>query len=270
MSRFLFDHLAEIREEIRSARHLLLGLDFDGTLAPIVAHPALAQMPEETRSVVASLASRANTTVAVVSGRALIDLAARTGVDAIFAGNHGLEISGRGFEFRHPKAEALKVILDQICNDLSERMDEIPGSLVENKGLTATVHFRNVTDSRRDQVAAIVSEVAGSCADKFELRSGKMTIEILPRVSWNKGAGMLWLRDRLKRRLAREDRTGGLLVCYIGDDVTDEDVFRATRGITVHVGCGGPTAARFTVRDPGEVAEFLQWLNIETQDSVGT
>lgn len=268
MSKLLFEHLEEVREEIRRARHLLLGLDFDGTLAPIVPHPSEAQMPEETHSVLRLLASEPDTTVAIVSGRALSDLVPRTGVDAIFAGNHGLEISGRGFEFRHAKAAGLQNTLHQICVHIGEQLAEIPGSLVEDKGLTATVHLRNVPESARAGIGSIVECATRSHLKNFELRPGKMTIEILPRVSWNKGAGMLWLRDQLKKKLARKEKTGGLSVCYIGDDVTDEDVFRATDGITVHVGSDRPTAARFTVGDPDGVAAFLQWLVTEAKSPV--
>jgi trehalose 6-phosphate phosphatase len=268
VSTLLFEHLAEVREEIRTARHLLLGLDFDGTLAPIVPHPADARMPEDTRLIVEALTARSDTTVAVVSGRALADLAPRTGVDAIFAGNHGLEISGRGFEFRHPKAASLQRTLHEICERIRDRLMEIPGSLVEDKGLTATVHLRNVPDSAGDQVRASVECETRSHTREFELRPGKMTLEILPRVSWNKGAGMLWLRDQLKRKLARREKATGLAVCYIGDDVTDEDVFRAMHGITVHVGSGRPTAARFSVDDPCEVTEFLKWLIADSSPAI--
>jgi trehalose 6-phosphate phosphatase len=260
LSEPLFEHLAEVREEIRTARHLLLGLDFDGTLAPIVPHPPDALMPEDTRAAVEALAARSDTSVAVVSGRALADLAPRMGLEAIFAGNHGLEISGKGFEFRHPKAEALQRSLHEICELIRERLREIPGSLVEDKGLTATVHLRNVPDSARGQIHSTVECKTRAHSKEFELRAGKMTIEILPRVSWNKGAGMLWLRDQLKKKISRTAKTSGLAVCYIGDDVTDEDVFRAMHGITVHVGAGRQTAARFRVDDPSEVTEFLKWL----------
>src|SRR5580658_1893191 len=85
LTRPLFEHLAEVAGEIGAARHLLLGLDFDGTLAPIVSHPEGAVMPEPTRSILRRLAARPDMTVAIVSGRAMPDLARRMDLDVILA-----------------------------------------------------------------------------------------------------------------------------------------------------------------------------------------
>lgn len=250
----LFEHLAEVSGEIEAAPHLLLGVDFDGTLAPIVPRGEDAQMPAETRSALESLTSRPDITVAVISGRKLSDLAARTPLNVILAGNHGLEIRGNGFDFHHPQAAAWQGALHRTCEELRVRVADIAGAVVEDKGLTATVHFRNVAEEvERQKLAEIVRSAVAPDLDKFELRNGRKTIEVLPRVDWNKGSAMLWLRDHVEPR-------GSSLICYIGDDGTDEDVFRVSDGITIHVG-SRPTAARFTVKDPREVIVFLQWLS---------
>ena len=256
----LFDHLPEVAQEISAAKHLLLGLDFDGTLAPIVPHPEDAQIPPVTNAALDSLTSRRDVTVALVSGRALADLKTRTKLDAIFAGNHGLEIKGRGVEFLHPEAAAAQSDLNQICDEIKVRLTGIRGTLVEDKGLTATVHTRNVADRDRDQVAEVVSAVVNPHRDKFSLREGKKTIEILPRIRWNKGAAMAWLRTRLEENRSKSRNSGELSVCYVGDDATDEDVFKIIDGITIRVGADCATAARFTVHDPNAVTEFLYWL----------
>jgi trehalose 6-phosphate phosphatase len=258
--RLLFDHLPEIAQEISAARHLLLGLDFDGTLAPIVPHPEDAEIPPYTSTALEFLTSRPDVTVALISGRALADLKTRINLDAIFAGNHGLEISGRGFDFHHPEAAAAQSDLHQICDEIKTRLTGIRGTLVEDKGLTATVHTRNVADRDQYQVVAVVSAVVNTRRDKFDLREGKKTIEILPHTAWNKGAAMAWLRTRLEESRSKPGNSGELSVCYVGDDATDEDVFNIIDGITIRVGVDSSTAARFMVNDPEEVTAFLYWL----------
>ncbi len=253
MSSPLCEHMADVAGEIGSAPHLLLGLDFDGTLAPIVSHPSDASMPEETRSILKRLASRPDMTVAIVSGRALPDLAWRMDLNVILAANHGLEISGRGLNFQHEQAESRRSMLHRICEQFARALTAIPGAWVENKGLTASVHFRSVEDSRKDEVASIVRGIAEADRDGLEVRNGNQVLEILPGVTWNKGSAVRWILDQLP-----EEKTA---LCYLGDDVTDEDVFDALDGITIRVGECAPTAARFWVRDTFEVAGFLRWLS---------
>jgi len=252
----LFEHLAEVAGEIRAAAHLLLGLDFDGTLAPIVADPKDAFIPRDTRSILGCLVSRPDITVAIVSGRAPEDLASRVDLDVILAANHGLEIDGRGLHFREPQAESRRCTIHRIYERLSRATAGIPGALAEDKGLTASVHFRNVEDSRRDEIVSIVRDVAEADPDEIVLRNGNQVLEILPRVTWNKGSAVGWIIDRL--RAERPEKLVSL--CYLGDDVSDEDVFDALGGITIRVGGDAPSAARFGVRDTVEAAQFLQWL----------
>src|SRR5258706_4856935 len=86
-----------------SARLLLL-LDFDGTLSPIVKNPRRASLPQATRRVLTDLARRPGVAVAIVSGRRIEDLRALVGLPVIYAGNHGLRIEGPGFRFLAPGA----------------------------------------------------------------------------------------------------------------------------------------------------------------------
>ena len=86
---------------------LIVGLDFDGTLAPMARRPHQASLPPETRALLRRLARKRGAIVAVVSGRGLADLKSRVKVPgAYMAGNHGLEIEGPGLSWTHPGAEA--------------------------------------------------------------------------------------------------------------------------------------------------------------------
>lgn len=261
MAEPLFGRLAEVAAEIRAAPHFLLCLDFDGTLAPIVPLPADAVIPHATRAILEALACRPDMTLAVVSGRELRDLQSRVGLDLILAGNHGLEIREDGVDVRHPQAAKWQSTVHEMCGELHSAIHEIRGALVEDKGLSASVHYRNVAEVDVEKVSELVRAVVEPNLNHFRIRHGKKVLEILPRVHWNKGSAILWIQERLRREKRQE-----ISVCYIGDDATDEAAFREmTSGITVRVG-NCPTGARFSVRNTREVYEFLRWLSsLETR-----
>jgi trehalose 6-phosphate phosphatase len=108
----LLEHLPAIAKSLHRAPHILLFLDFDGTLAPIVEDPGMARMPTDTREALSLIALDPKISLAIISGRALSDLRLRVGLDnLIYAGNHGLEISGPGLAFIEPvAAERLKAL----------------------------------------------------------------------------------------------------------------------------------------------------------------
>jgi trehalose 6-phosphate phosphatase len=257
----LLDRLPEVAREIGGASHFLLGLDFDGTLAPIVAEPANAQMPETTRAAFERLALLPDVTVAVISGRAADDLRGRVGPNVILAGgvlagNHGLEIIESNTLWRHPKAVSWQPVLHGICGELVSRAAGIPGALVEDKGLTASFHYRNVGSADIPLILEIANAVVAPYGDRFLLRNGRRVFEIIPNAGWDKGSALLRILARL-----RGNTSGEIAVCYVGDDTTDEQVFRRLPGaITVRVGKDCPTGARFRIRDTPQVSGFLNWL----------
>jgi trehalose 6-phosphate phosphatase len=256
MPEALLDRLPEVAREIGAATHLLLCLDFDGTLAPIVPDPADARMPGETRAALGQLISLPGATVAIVSGRAAEDLQTRVGMNVILAGNHGLEIIDSNTCWRHPAAAGLQPVLHEICGELVARVAKIPGALVEDKGLTASLHYRNVASADVPLILEVLNTVVAPHEDSFFVRNGKKIFEILPKVPWDKGSAVLRILECLRKTCR-----GEIAVCYIGDDTTDEYAFRQLPDtITVRVGENCPTAARFGVRDPVQVAQFLDWL----------
>lgn len=256
MSAPLFDHLEEIRNEISTARHFALFLDYDGTLAPIVAHPGDAKIPPATRRVLESIVRRPDFTVSVISGRALDDLRARVGLDVILAGNHGLEISGGGLEFREPQAQERRSVTHEICEEVRERSRQIEGVEIEDKGLTGSVHFRRMAAADVPRLASLVRAAVSPVGNQFVIRQGNKVFEIVPCVRWNKGLAVRWILERL-----RECPDGKISKCYIGDDVTDEDAFRELNGgITIQVAAKTPTAARFRAKNTAETRDFLEWL----------
>jgi trehalose 6-phosphate phosphatase len=256
VTELLSEEYVRIAHEIQAAPHFLLCLDFDGTLAPIVADPANAFIPDRTNEILASLADRPDVTLAIVSGRSVADLRSRVRLNIILAGNHGLEVAGSRLDLRHPQAAKWQRALHEMCGELLPRAVEIPGALVEDKGLTASVHYRNVAPDNVARVAELVRATVDPRAEHFRVRQGKKVLEILPRVHWNKGSAILWILERLRAE------KGDASVCYVGDDATDEAAFRELpEAITIRVGYECPTAARFRVRNVREVCEFLKWVS---------
>ncbi|MFO0890497.1 MAG: trehalose-phosphatase [Isosphaeraceae bacterium] len=251
----LLDRLPHLGDRIDRARSIFLGLDFDGTLAPICSRPEDVVLPDAVREALRRLAGRPNVTVMIVSGRGLTDLIARVGLpELLYAGNHGMEILGPGIQFLEPTACSLAEPLREHTSSLRDRLRGIPGALVEPKGLTTTVHDRNVAPELRAHVEQIVREVVGGDPDRFVATPGRRVWEIRPRVAWHKGRAIEWVLHRL-------DTPAPRLEFYIGDDRTDEDAFASLPdGVTVKVGETRETLARYTIADPEGVGRFLGWL----------
>lgn len=251
---FLDQSFAAIRQQIAAARSLVLFLDFDGTLVALRQFPDEVQLEPDVRATLESLASRRDILISIVSGREMWDLRRCVGIPGIvYAGEHGMEIRGRGLQFIEPAALARRGVIKLIAQELTGSLREIPGVFVEEKHLTLAVHYRL---ARRDDTAEIrdrVRSVVDMAGAQAELRPGKMVWEILPRTGWRKGAAADWIYKSC-------DSRDGLPV-YAGDDEADEDAFQHLRGwITIRVGCNDNTSARYTLAGPDEVHQFLIWL----------
>jgi trehalose-phosphatase len=248
------DHLPEIVPQARN-RRLVIFLDYDGTLTPIVSRPEQATLSISTREVLRELANLVP--VAILSGRDLDDVRRLVDIDGIvYAGSHGFDIAGpRGL--RKQVATEFLSIIDLAEKELKEKLAGIPGALVERKRFSIAAHYRNVAGSDVSKVEQAVNKIA---AHHGELRriDNKKVYELQPNIDWNKGKAVLWLLQALE--LDGE----AVFPIYIGDDLTDEDVFRALKergaGIVVNK---QPrlTAARYALKDPVEVERFLRDLS---------
>ena len=226
---------------------LLALLDFDGTLSDIVARPEDAALRPGNAAVLQALQALvpgegmrmpgagaiAIAAVGVVSGRALDDVSRRVGVPGlVYAGNHGLEIAGPGLCYRHPAAAAAVPVMAQTTARLTAALDGIPGALVENKGITLTLHYRRTPGEYRCRTSDIFYDAVRPLVDagRCRITAAKAALELRPAVDWHKGRAL----DLIRARLAP-----GAFPLYIGDDATDEDAFRAAQaagGAGVRVG----------------------------------
>ena len=253
-----------VLRQLAKARHILLLSDYDGTLTPIVERPELATLSEDVRCHLELLASDRHFSIGIVSGRALSDLKSRVGIAGlVYAGNHGLEIEGLGLSFVSPVAAELRPLFRVIHFALRRALSSVRGVLVEDKGLSLSVHYRMVDRDRVPYVEEIVRRVVGpaQAAGKARLTSGKKVHEIRPAVDWNKGKAV----RLLMKRYGRGGRRSGLVSLFFGDDITDEDAFREIEsygdGVSVFVGRPNRhSAATYYLRSPEEVNSFLGLL----------
>jgi trehalose-phosphatase len=244
--------IPRILQRLSESHRVVLALDFDGTLAPIVDRADLAALPDETGLLLRELASVKKLCLAILSGRSIADLKSRIGLDCIFAGNHGLEISGGGIRFVHDRARGLQQAVELACADLACAHEGIPCVQIENKAFTATVHYRRAPDDLAGWIEATTRTILRPYRRWLEVRPARKAWEIRPRVNWNKGSALNLIVDHVGRE--------SLVVCA-GDDDADEAMFRISpECISIQVGGRAPTAGRYYVDGPAELAAFLRHL----------
>lgn len=247
------DRLSDIEQRLTSVDRVLLCLDFDGTLAPHVDDPDTAELTSGNQQVLETLAQQSSLDIAIVSGRALNDVRDRVGIDGLtYAGNHGLESDVWTDEATvHPRAAQYRSTIEEVCAELAHLdIDDIE---IENKEVTATVHYRNADIAAGTIEERVMSVVEESTGRNLQLVSGTEIVEIRPAIDWDKGHAVQQFEKR-----CQDD----CLTIYIGDDTTDEDAFRAIEpdGIGIYVGTDGETEATYHVPDVDGVTAFLEWL----------
>jgi trehalose-phosphatase len=253
MLSYLVDLVVDVQERLQAAERTFLFLDFDGTLAPIEADFAAPKLDPDIAETLALLASQPSVVAVIISGRAVEDLFARIRLPGlIYAGNHGLEIFGRDLRFVEPLAVRERDRLERLSNEIATRLRPIAGVVVEFKGLTASVHYRQAAESDHAEIHESVRMAVGHDGELFRLIHGLKVIEILPRTNWHKGAAALWIIGRFGGERA--------LTIYLGDDAGDEEAFKVLPdGVTIKVGAQ-PSCADYRLPHPGAVHEFLRWL----------
>ena len=236
---------------------MLVALDFDGTLSPIVERPEDAALLEGLESPLRRLVARADTVAAIVSGRGLADVRGRVGLDAMYyAGNHGFEIEGPGVDRIHPAAEAARPALAASAAAVARALAGEPGTEVEDKRWTLSIHYRRA--EREGAEARVRRAVEEHCRRPgLRVTAGKKVFEVRPDVEWDKGRATRFLLDTVGE--GRE-----IPALFIGDDRTDEDAFAVVRDLGGGIVVGDPpppdTRAVAWLRGPEEVAALIREL----------
>ncbi|HEX5406042.1 MAG TPA: trehalose-phosphatase [Pseudonocardiaceae bacterium] len=238
------------RALVRVARvpRLLVASDYDGTLAPIVADPEQARALPESVGALRVLAGLHETTAAVISGRALRDLAtlSRLPAEVHLVGSHGSEFDVGFVHALDTNARALHRRLSQTLEGLVEGA---VGVGLEVKPASIAVHVRRADESTGQRILGAVRDGPATWSG-VSVTEGKAVIELAV-IATNKGHALDVLRHE----------AGASAAVFVGDDVTDEKAFARLAGPDVGIKVGaGSSAAGFRVADPGAVATVLAFL----------
>jgi trehalose 6-phosphate phosphatase len=224
-------------------RPLLVASDYDGVLARLRGEPSAAVPEPGVAEVLGRLAAVPGVTVAVVSGRGVEDLRTTSGLSGPFrwVGSHGAEFDG-------PLSGELAARRDALVEQLRPMVADVPGARMEVKPAAVAVHVRQVPD--RAAATDLLSRVDAQVDASLTKKPGKEVLELAV-TDADKGSAL--------RRLRAD--VGAAAALYLGDDVTDEDAFRALSSGDVGVKVGeGDTAAGLRVADPTAAVALLARL----------
>src|SRR3989338_8172671 len=218
---------------------IILFLDYDGTLTPIVSHPDRAIPTPLRQKALQRMARTRSCTLFIISGRS------RSDVKRKMKGERATGVGDHGFDIDHPP-RAIRTFIarrPQLIKEVGRVSAKFDGAWVEKKPVTFSVHYRKVPTKKQSKFLREMSAHIRAWEKRFPLHvtRGKKVLEFRPDVRWNKGS--------VVQRILRSHEKRSFPI-YVGDDVTDEDAFRIIRksknGIGVRVG-----------RDPSSSAQFF-------------
>ena len=246
---------ATLHQQFAAAKQRAVLLGYDGTLVPFVGDPKAAKPDPELLQLLTRLATPQANQVVIISGRSRTELEHWLGqlpVDLI--AEHGLWLRCQNDEWRQLKAVSAEW-KDQLRPIVQLHVDRLPGALIEEKEFSLVWHYRR-SDPEQGSIRA--KELLDDLADytrniDVQVIEGNKVIEVRS-AGVTKGSGAL---EWLARRNAD-------FILALGDDWTDEDMFRALPpdAWTVRVGVIH-TAARFHIANPAAVRQLLLGLPVE-------
>lgn len=249
--KYLWNHIETIERRIRESSEILLFLDFDGTVSPIVKNPDEARIDSEVETILKTFIRSKKIRIIIISGRMLSELKKKIRVKGIdYVGNHGLEWELNGNYDRYPMDKNDFESLDSAKKLLSSIKLEFPDVYLQDKILSLSVHYRNLKNVGENEFKKKFYETLSKPRknNAIHFREGKKVIDIYSKTGWNKGMAA----KKIKKLL------GDPLAISMGDDTTDEDMFKKLNdGITVRVGKDSNSSAEFYVKNISEVTRFL-------------
>jgi alpha,alpha-trehalose-phosphate synthase [UDP-forming]/trehalose-phosphatase len=246
------DSLLGALHRIAETERLLVALDFDGTLAPLVDRPEDARATIRARGAIERLASSDDTRVAIVSGRALESLneVASPPDGTLLSGSHGVELQLDAGVATIDLRDAELAKLERLSAILDDVVAEADGAWIERKPAGRALHTRKLNADAGSALQRVARDTVAGELVGITVRTGKAVLEFAVRSS-DKGESLTRLRQHV----------GATATIYVGDDVTDEDAFAALDADDIGVKVGqGKSIANYRVRSPEDVAEMLERL----------
>lgn len=244
----------------KKASRVFLLFDYDGTLAPIVKRPSLVRTPSLIKKRLECLLKNKKILTGVISGRSLKDIRKKAGVKKIFfAGSHGAEMLFKGKKIIIPKLAkgSSRKLIGLAKTRVRKGLENFPGVIYEEKPFTFAVHYRNASFIQAQEIVRkvknIVSEVCGP--DGVRLKFGKKVIEIAPRIPFGKFDAVKFFYKKMKKK-------NNDITVFIGDDLTDEDIFKnlSNKDIGIRIGKNKSSAAKYFLKNTFEVRKFLDLM----------
>jgi trehalose 6-phosphate phosphatase len=212
----VYDNTGLVSQVVELLARARAGLvtDIDGTISPIVAVPEDATVLPLARDALRGLKERLEL-VAVVTGRSVLNARGMVAVDGItYIGNHGFEVLRDGQAEVVPEAQPWVPRLRAVLNRVASQLDDADGVVIEEKGPTASLHYRLSPDP--DAMREQLLELLATSPD-VRLEEGRRVINLLPPLAISKGSAVTWL--------VHEHELDSIV--YLGDDVTDAHAFQA-------------------------------------------
>lgn len=239
--------------DLRCYDGILLMLDFDGTLVPIVNDPALCYPSFGVREYLAKIARTGRNIVAVVSGRSLSDVRNRIAIENIYySGSHGLEITGPGLDYVSSEAIRMKPVINKLRILTENKIGHLKGVLIEKKHFSFSFHYRMM---EQETIGEALKEFQSLLSqertkDSITVMRGKKVLEVMPRTVQNKGSAIQTIMDHFCDKL---------LPLYVGDDITDESAFQVLgdKGITIRIMKKRDSAAKYFLKSQKDISPFL-------------
>lgn len=242
--------LAAVRR-VAGTGHLLVAMDFDGTMAPLVDHAGDSRSLPRSAAAFAGLAELPETTTALISGRALDSLRAVAfpPENTLLIGSHGAEVWMGPGSSQLMLDDDQRELLAEVRKELAEIVEQAPGTLLEDKPAGVVLHTRLAADDVAEDAVAAAKAVLQDRRGVF-LKTGNRVLETSV-VHASKGEGISFLRQA----------TGATAVVFAGDDTTDEDALASLvpGDLGVKVGLDF-TQAEFRVEAPVHICELLEAL----------
>ncbi|MBL7156981.1 MAG: trehalose-phosphatase [Candidatus Omnitrophica bacterium] len=247
----------DLAKRIKGAKKIIFLLDYDGTLTPICKRPSLAKMQKSTKSLLSKIAKKSWSKIFIVSGRILKDVKSLIGLRLLYyVGNHGIELEGPGVYYMCGGAKTLKPLIQKCCRILERTLD-LKGVFIENKLYTMSLHYRLLDPVKIPAMKKVFQDAIRDLrkTKKIRITEGKKVLEVRPRIKCDKGT--------IVRRILKREKTKNILPICIGDDITDEDAFKALgkKGISIFVSNKKrKTSAEYRLNSSREVIKFLRWV----------
>jgi trehalose 6-phosphate phosphatase len=252
--------LLEALRHIAATEHLLVAMDFDGTMAPLVDHAGDARALPRSAAAFAALTELPRTTTALISGRALDSLRAVAfpPEKTLLIGSHGAEVWMGPGSSKLELDEARRELLAEVRRELEGIVELAPGTLLEDKPAGVVLHTRLAADDVAEDAVAAARAVLQDRPGVY-LKNGNRVLETSV-VHSSKGEGIAFLRQA----------SGATATVFAGDDTTDEDALaRLLPGdLGVKVGLDF-TQAQFRIEAPAHLSELLEALLRERRRALG-